>query len=236
MDYVCSFTGKSPSTTGAGSEGALTKGPFNALNMVYDLNATIVSMILTGLGGFSTAAGHIGPDIEVGHDISMFVPEIWCRLQPNERDPVAMIRDGMLQKLDDFTHNGIEVPASRLGYRITDRFVRRYFGRVFDNPRKVFEEKILKPETQDLDSFVDGVLFIAESQKKVAIVYLEDGSFELACPPLQAFSRLWQRVIGMALKLMLPRFAIFSRENHFWQAIGTEIDWLRSKNRYSALG
>ena len=31
MDYICSLTGKSPSTTGAGSEGALTKGPFNAL-------------------------------------------------------------------------------------------------------------------------------------------------------------------------------------------------------------
>ena len=26
MDYICSLTGKSPSTTGAGSEGALTKG------------------------------------------------------------------------------------------------------------------------------------------------------------------------------------------------------------------
>ncbi len=31
MDFICSLTGKSPSTTGAGSEGALTKGPFNAL-------------------------------------------------------------------------------------------------------------------------------------------------------------------------------------------------------------
>ena len=29
MDFVCSPTGKSPSTTGAGSEGALTKTPFN---------------------------------------------------------------------------------------------------------------------------------------------------------------------------------------------------------------
>ena len=29
MDFICSLTGKSPSTTGAGSEGALTKGPFN---------------------------------------------------------------------------------------------------------------------------------------------------------------------------------------------------------------
>ncbi len=31
MDFICSLTGKSPSTTGFGSEGALTKGPFNAL-------------------------------------------------------------------------------------------------------------------------------------------------------------------------------------------------------------
>ena len=30
MEYICSMTGKSPSTTGAGSEGALTK-IFNAL-------------------------------------------------------------------------------------------------------------------------------------------------------------------------------------------------------------
>ena len=76
MDYICSLTGKSPSTTGAGSEGALTKSPFNALLPIHDLNAMLVGMVLTGLGGFSTAAGHIGPEIEVGHDISMLVPEI----------------------------------------------------------------------------------------------------------------------------------------------------------------
>ena len=186
MDYVCSLTGKSPSTTGAGSEGALTKGPFNALAMVHDLNATLVSMALTGLGGFSTAAGHIGPEIEVGHDISMFVPEIWCRLRPEERDPVAMIRDGMLEALQDREHNGVLVPVSRLGYRITSRFVRRYFGRVFDNPLKVFDEKILCPETQDLDSFLDGVLYVAEAQQRVAKVYFEDGSIANACPPLKA--------------------------------------------------
>lgn len=190
MDYVCSFTGKSPSTTGAGSEGALTKGPFNALNMCYDLNATTVSMILTGLGGFSTAAGHIGPDIEVGHDISMFVPEIWCRLRPEERCPEAMIRDGMLEKVNDFEHDGVMIPASRLGFRITDKFVRSYFGRVFDNPRRVFEERILCPEKQNLDAYIDGVLFIAESQKKVAEMYMQDGSYEIACPPLQAVLKI----------------------------------------------
>ncbi|HXS16198.1 MAG TPA: hypothetical protein VN764_03365, partial [Polyangiaceae bacterium] len=79
MDYVCSVTGKSPSTTGAGSEGALTKGPFNAIFATADLNNALVSMILTGYGGFSTAAGWIGPDCRVDHDISLLIPEIWCR-------------------------------------------------------------------------------------------------------------------------------------------------------------
>ena len=82
MDFICSLTGKSPSTTGAGSEGALTKGPFNALRPILDLNAALVSYILTGLGGFSTAAGYVGPKMQVDHDISLLIPEIWCRLTP----------------------------------------------------------------------------------------------------------------------------------------------------------
>ena len=49
------MTGKSPSTTGAGSEGALTKGPFNALPPIIDLNNTLVSFILTGHHAFVTA-------------------------------------------------------------------------------------------------------------------------------------------------------------------------------------
>ena len=44
MDFICSLTGKSPSTTGFGSEGALTKGPFNALPPVVDLNNALVSL------------------------------------------------------------------------------------------------------------------------------------------------------------------------------------------------
>ncbi|MCY2976280.1 MAG: hypothetical protein NTW52_16620 [Planctomycetota bacterium] len=214
MDYVCSLTGKSPSTTGAGSEGALTKGPFNALNLCYDLNATIVSMILTGLGGFSTAAGHIGPNIEVGHDISMFVPEIWCRLRPEEREPEFLIREGLLQKIDDFEHNGVHIPASRLGYRITSRFVRRYFGRVFDNPSKVFDDRILCPETQDLDSYADGILNIAEAHQKVAQVYLEDGSYDIACPPLQVILKVMAEGSWNGKSLADPAVrAMFTREN-----------------------
>lgn len=214
MDYVCSLTGKSPSTTGAGSEGALTKGPFNALNMCYDLNASIVSMILTGLGGFSTAAGHIGPEIEVGHDISMFVPEIWCRLRPEEREPAFLLKEGLLEKLEDFVHNGVSIPASRLGYRITARFVRRYFGRVFDNPSKVFDERILCPERQDIDSFADGILHIAEAQKRVAEIYFEDNSFDIACPPLQAILSIMAKGTWNGLDLSSPEVrSLFNRDN-----------------------
>lgn len=186
MDFVCSLTGKSPSTTGAGSEGALTKGPFNAVRPIVDLNNALVSYILTGLGGFSTSAGFIGPSVQVDHDISLLVPEIWCRMSATERDPRFMIEQGYLEPLADFTHQGELIPASRLGYRITQRFVNAYLGRVFDSPGKVFEDPILKPETQDMEVFVDGIRNIAEAQQRVAQTYLDDGSIEDACPPLKA--------------------------------------------------
>jgi hypothetical protein len=186
MDFICSLTGKSPSTTGAGSEGALTKSPFNALRPTIDLNNALVSFILTGLGGFSTAAGYIGPKVRVDHDISLLVPEIWCRLTAQERDPSFLIREGHLEPLKDFEHDGQLVPASRLGYRITDRFVRTFFGRVFDNPSKVFTEEILKPEVQDREAFIDGIRNITEAQQRVAREYIEDGSIRDACPPLRA--------------------------------------------------
>lgn len=185
MDYVCSLTGKSPSTTGAGSEGALTKGPFNALLPVHDLNANLVGMILTGLGGFSTAAGHVGSQMEVGHDISFLVPELWCRLLPKERDPAFLIREKMLERLADFEHHGRTILASRLGYRITARFVRSFFGRMFDNPDRVFTQSILCPESQDLDGYADGICHIVEAQQRVAQQYFEDGSYAMAIPPLQ---------------------------------------------------
>ena len=186
MDYVCSLTGKSPSTTGAGSEGALTKGPFNMLQPAADLNAALLSMILTGLDGWSTAAGHVGPNVRVDHDVSLLVPEIWCRLSERERSAEAMIDQGMLEPLEDFERDGKTIPASRLGFRITSKFVSTYFGRVFDNPDKVFDEEILRPETQDAHAFADGILNIVEAQQRVARRYFEDGTIEECCPPLRA--------------------------------------------------
>ncbi|MEZ0265472.1 MAG: hypothetical protein ACAI43_12155 [Phycisphaerae bacterium] len=186
MDFVCSLTGKSPSTTGAGSEGALTKGPFNALIPTADLNTALVSFILTGHGGFSTAAGYVGPKVKVDHDLSLMIPELWSRMRPEDRDPKALIAAGHLEPLTDFEHDGKPVLASRLGYRITYSFVRTYFGRLFSNPGRVFDAPMLKPETQDFAAYVDGIHNITEAQQRVARHYFEDGSVELACPPLKA--------------------------------------------------
>lgn len=186
MDLISSLTGKSPSTTGAGSEGALTKAPFNMLLPIYDLNSALLAYALGDYAVFTTPAGHIGPKVRVDHDISMLVPEIWARLTERERDPKALIAEGALEKVEDFVHNGVTVPASRLGYRVTEVFSYSYLGKIFDEPQTVFNEGILRPEKQDFEAFVDGVLNIADGHKKAALSYFEDGGINGAIPPLRA--------------------------------------------------
>ena len=185
MDFICSLTGKSPSTTGAGSEGALTKGPFNALRATADLNNTLVSYLLTGYDGFTTAANYIGR-IKVDHDVSLLIPELWCRMKKDEKKASNLIQNGCLEKLEDFKYKGKMVLASRLGYRINEKFTQLYLGRIFNNPIAVFNEEFLKPESQDLFQFVDGVNNIVESHQLIAQNYITDGSIDDACPPLKA--------------------------------------------------
>jgi hypothetical protein len=180
------MTGKSPSTTGAGSEGALTKGPFNALPPIIDLNNALVSFVLTGHPAFVTAAGYVGPHLRVDHDISLIVPEIWCRMTPREQDPQFLIEMHFLEKCADFEHAGRKVLASRLGWRINARFVHAFFGRVFNHPHAVFTEAMLKPELQDMNVFAEGLDNVVATQKRVAKMYFNDGSIAQACPPLQA--------------------------------------------------
>jgi hypothetical protein len=186
MEFIASITGKSPSTTGAGSEGALTKGPFNALLPIYDLNNALVSYLATDQPVYITAAGYSGPHFRVDHDISLLVPEIWCRLKPEETNPQFLIENGYLEKVEDFEHNGELILASRIGYRITTKFVHIFFGRVFNNPDSVFSEEMLKPELQDMETFVIGMKTIIAAHKESALNYFADGSIEYACPPLKA--------------------------------------------------
>ena len=185
MDFTCSLTGKSPSTTGAGSEGALTKAPFNMLCCTTDLNNALLCFILTGYQGFTTAAGYIG-NSRFDHDISILIPEIWARMVPEDRDANFLISQGCFEKLEDFEYNGQTVLASRLGYRINENFAFRCMNRLFDEPDAVFSEKMLRPELQDMEQFVDGINNIVEAQRKVALKYFEEGSVESAIPPLKA--------------------------------------------------
>ena len=217
MEFICSMTGKSPSTTGAGSEGALTKGPFNALPPIMDLNNALVSWLLTGHNGFVTAAGYIGPKVRVDHDVSLIVPEIFCRMSPEERAPEFLIANYYLDKLEDFEHRRKKVlAASRLGWRINIRFVHAFFGRVFNHPHAVFTAEMLKPELQDRgNSFADGMDNIVATQKCVAEnVYFDDGSIAQACPPLRALLHIMLNDEWEGKKLDDAGFRkLFSREN-----------------------
>jgi phosphoenolpyruvate carboxykinase (diphosphate) len=214
IDFICSLTGKSPSTTGFGSEGALTKGPFNALPPVIDVNNAMVAAILTGYEGFTSVAGHVGPAYRVDHDISMLVPEIWCRMKVVERDPKWLIDNGYLEKIDDFEMEGRRVMASRLGYRITALFAEYFLGRLFETPDAVFPEALLRPETQDRAAFAAGVDALVEAQCRVAKLYFADGSVEHACPPVRALLHIMATGAYEGKSLDDPAIrALFTRES-----------------------
>jgi len=223
---IASLTGKSPSTTGAGSEGALTKGPFNALPPIYDLNAAFVSYVLTGLPIFSTAAGWVGPHHRVDHDISLLVPEIWCRMTPAERVPELLIKEGHLERCNDFELDGRKVLASRLGWRVTARFVQTFCGRVLGNPSSVFDREFLQPETQDPQVFADGVDNIVGAMRTAAAHYFADGSIETACPPLRALLHVMRDGVWEGRDAADPAFrALFTREALL------ASDWYRERLR-----
>lgn len=58
-------------------------------------------------------------------------------------------------------------------------------NKLFDEPLEVFNEKMLRPELQDMDAFVDGIKNIVEAQQKVALQYFNEGSVDAAIPPLK---------------------------------------------------
>lgn len=215
MEFISSMTGKSPSTTGAGSEGAMTKAPFNALPTTYDLNAAFLSFALTGYDGWLSGAGHVGPHVRVDHDISLLIPEIFARMTPQERCAATLIAQGHLERIDDIEVDGRVVPASRLGYRITESFASTFLGRIFMHPESIFTEAILRPETQDQRAFVDSVEVMATTHQRVAQAYLDDGTISSACPPVRALLEIMATgESGEGYTLGDPAFrALFTRES-----------------------
>ena len=215
MEFISSMTGKSPSTTGAGSEGAMTKGPFNPLTSVIDLNAAFLSFALTGYDGWLSSAGVIGPHMRVDHDISLLIPEVFSRMTETERDAANLLADGSLERIPDFEHDGEPVLASRLGHRITAKFATKYFGRIFLHPHAVFTPEMLRPELQDLDTYVESVRTIVKTHRRVARSYIADGSIALAVPPIRALLEIMaEGVSAEGWGLHAPEFrAMFSRES-----------------------
>lgn len=215
IEFISSMTGKSPSTTGAGSEGALTKGPFNALPAIIDLNAAFVSFAITGYDGWVSSAGYVGPNVRVDHDVSLLVPEVFARMSPSERSAQNLIARGALERVEDFEHRGQPVLASRLGYRMTARLASTYFGRIFLHPHAVFTDEMLRPELQDMDVFADGVANIVATHQRVAESYFTDGTISLACPPLRSLLEIMahgRTAAGLGLDSPEMR-ALFTRES-----------------------
>ena len=224
MEFISSMTGKSPSTTGAGSEGAMTKGPFNALPSVIDLNAAFLSFALTGYDGWLSSAGVIGPNVRVDHDISLLVPEVFSRMSAEERNARHLIEEGALEPVPDFEHEGELIEASRLGYRMTRKFQSRYFGRIFMHPHVVFSENMLKPEMQDTEAYVESVRTIVTTHQRVAQSYLDDGTIALAVPPIRALLEIMATGSSDGLGLHDREFrAMFERDNVL------ASDWYRAR-------
>ena len=176
-------------------------------------------MIITNYKGFFSAAGTIGPKVKMDHDVSLFIPEIWSRMPIPQRDPEYLIKKGHLEKLKDFEHKGKNVQASLLGYRITDLFVASFMGKIFDNPRSVFNEDILKPELQDMDAFVDGMDNLVGAYQRAAQNYFNDGSIEFACPPLKALLSIMahgqyegKNITDPAIRQMFSREALLASD------------------------
>jgi len=186
LDWLASLSGKSPSTTGSGSlERALTKGPFNNLLLSIDLNYACLALCLGQEPVLTTAAGYVGDQLRVDHDITFIIPEIITRMTPSELNVKKMIEDGYLEKVPDVEYEGKKVPASILGYRITERFVRKYFARIFDYVDGLFPEKYLRPELQSMENYAAGVNFIYSNILKCVNEYYTDGSYEELIPPLK---------------------------------------------------
>jgi hypothetical protein len=181
---------------------------------VVDLNNALVSAMATGYAGFTTSAGFVGPHFRVDHDVSLLVPEIWCRMRVHERDPEFLKAHGYLEKVCDFRLDGRTVRASRLGYRITERFADRFLGRIFETPDAVFTDEMLQPEKQDLAQFAAGVDAIVETQTRVALQYFEDESVNAACPPLRALLHIMAHGSYEGMGVDAPEIrGLFTRES-----------------------
>jgi hypothetical protein len=134
-------------------------------------------------------------------------------MTPEERTPKFLIANGYLERCTDWSHDHQPVLSSRLGWRITDSFVRTFCGRILGNPNTLFGEPLLRPEKQDLAIFADGMENIVTAMRSAATSYFADGSIEQAVPPLRALLHLMRDGKWEGHSSDAPAFrALFTRE------------------------
>jgi len=107
-------------------------------------------------------------------------------MSPTERIAANLVAEGSLERIEDFEHKGRKILASRLGYRMTAKFARVHFGRIFLHPETVFTPELLQPELQDPDVFAATIGVMVETHERVAKAYFDDGTIDGAIPPLRA--------------------------------------------------
>ncbi|MDN6486979.1 MAG: hypothetical protein L0K34_05790, partial [Ancrocorticia sp.] len=73
----------------------------------------------------------------------------------------------------------------RLGYRMTEKFATKYFGRIFLHPHLVFTQEMLRPELQDQAVYAESIATILETHRRVAESYITDGTIALGIPPIK---------------------------------------------------
>ena len=114
--------------------------------------------------------------------------------------------------------------ASRLGWRVTSRFVQTFCGRVLGKPSTLFDEEVLRPEMQDRAVFAEGMENIVQAMRTAAESYFSDGSIAQAVPPLRALLHLMRDGAWEGLDAAAPKFRAL-----FTTAAVLESDWYRER-------
>jgi hypothetical protein len=134
-------------------------------------------------------------------------------MSPEERSPQFLIEHGYLEPCVDWEHAGKPVLASRLGWRVTSRFMQTFCGRVLGNPSTLFDEELLRPELQDRAVFAEGMDNIVQAMRAAAECYFADGSVAQAVPPLRALLHVMRDGTWEGLTPADSKFrALFARE------------------------
>ena len=109
--------------------------------------------------------------------------------------------------------DGRNVPASRLGFRITTKFATTFLGRIFMHPTRSSRGDP-PPETQDRAVFADSVEVMAATHERVAMAYVTDGTIASACPARPHVARIMADEIRRGVDAALARVrALFTRES-----------------------